>query len=52
MNYIIRKKERKDCADVAHVVTVAWNETYKGIVSDEFLDNLYKNEKQRAINLY
>lgn len=27
MSYIIRKKERKDCKDIAHVVTGAWNET-------------------------
>ena len=52
MNYKIRKKERKDCAEVAHVVTIAWNETYKGIVSDEFLDNLYSNEEERARNSY
>ena len=52
MNYIIRKKERKDCADVAHVVTVAWNETYKGIVPDDFLEGLYLNEEERAINSY
>ena len=52
MNYTIRKKERKDCSDVAHVVTVAWNETYKGIVPDEFLNNLYLNEKERATNSY
>ena len=36
MNYLIRKKEKKDCKDVAHVVTIAWNETYKGIVPDSF----------------
>ena len=35
MDYIIRKKERKDCQEVAHVVTVAWNETYRGIVPDD-----------------
>jgi len=52
MSYKIRKKERKDCADVAHVVTVAWNETYKGIVPDEFLNNLYSNEEKRAKNSY
>ena len=46
MDYKIRKKERKDCADVAHVVTVAWNETYRGIVPDEFLDNLYNMKKK------
>jgi hypothetical protein len=27
MEYKIRKKERKDCSEVAHLVTVAWNET-------------------------
>ena len=52
MNYIIRKKEKDDCFQVAHVVTVAWNETYRGIVPDEFLDNLYLNEKERAENSY
>ena len=52
MNYVIRKKERKDCADVAHVVTIAWNETYRGIVPDEFLDNLYTNEGQRTKNSF
>lgn len=52
VNYIIRKKERKDCADVAHVVTVAWNETYRGVVPDEFLANLYTNEEERAKNSY
>lgn len=52
MNYIIRKKERKDCADVAYVVTVAWNETYKGMVPDDFLEELYLNEEDRAINSY
>lgn len=50
MSYIIRKRQQKDCNDIANVVTVAWNETYKGIVSDEFLANLHKNKEQRAIN--
>ncbi len=52
MNYVIRKKERDDCAAVAHVVTVAWNETYKGIVPDDFLKSLYENEEVRAKNSY
>jgi predicted acetyltransferase len=52
MKYKIRKKERKDCFEVAHVVTLAWNETYKGIVSDDFLKGLYLNEKKRANNSY
>lgn len=41
MNYLIRKRTKEDCASVAHVVTVAWNETYKGIVNDDFLNDLY-----------
>ena len=48
MNYSIRKKEKKDCKDVAHVVTIAWNETYKGIVPDSFLEELKYNENERA----
>ena len=48
MNYLIRKKEKKDCKDVAHVVTIAWNETYKGIVPDSFLEELKYNENERA----
>lgn len=52
MNYLIRRKTKEDCASVAHVVTVAWNETYKGIVNDDFLNGLYENEEQRTINSY
>ena len=52
MEYIIRKKQRKDCKDVAHIITVAWNETYRGIVPDKFLDNLYNTEEERAKNSY
>ena len=40
MNYTIRKRERKDCFDVANVTVLAWNETYKGIVPDEELNRL------------
>ena len=50
MDYVIRKREKRDCKDIAHVVTVSWNETYKGIVSDDFLKNLYKSEEVRATN--
>ena len=48
MEYLIRRKEQKDCEGVAHVVTVAWNETYKGIVPDYFLEELKNNEHGRA----
>lgn len=52
MKYNIRRRERKDCKDIARVVTKSWNETYKGIVSNEFLDDLYKNEESRAKNSF
>ena len=48
MEYIIRKRKSKDCYDLAHVVTIAWNETYKGIVPDWFLETLKVNEEERA----
>ena len=51
MDYIIRRREKSDCKEIAHVITMAWNETYKGIVPDDFLNNLYKNEEERAISL-
>lgn len=48
MKYIIRRREQKDCKTIAHIVTVAWQQTYRGIVNDEFLDNLSINEKERG----
>ena len=48
MDYIIRRRELKDCEGIARVVTIAWNETYKGIVPDWFLEELKVNEKERA----
>ena len=50
MEYVIRKMKKSDCKDVTHVITIAWNETYRGIVPDEILDNLYLNEKERTNN--
>lgn len=52
MEYNIRKRERKDCFEIAHVVTITWNETYKGIVPDWFLEELKINEKERANKIY
>ena len=52
MDYIIRKMNKNDCFSVAKIVTTAWNETYRGIVNDEFLDNLYLNEQERANTFY
>lgn len=52
MNYVIRKGTKEDCKAIAHVVTIGWNETYKGIVPDWFLEELKSNEKQRAEKMY
>ena len=48
MKYLIRKRELKDCHDIAHIVTIAWNETYQGIVPSWFLEDLKNNETERA----
>lgn len=48
MGFFIRRREKGDCKAIAHVVTVAWNETYKGIVPDWFLKELEANEPKRA----
>ena len=47
-NYLIREKEQKDCKGIAHVVTISWNETYKGIVPNWFLEELKNNENERS----
>lgn len=52
MRYTIRRRTKEDCKDIAHVVTVAWNETYKGIVPDWFLEELKNNEDERAKKTY
>lgn len=51
MNYSIRKMKKSDCFSVARIVTTAWNETYRGIVNDDFLENLYLKDQERANNL-
>ena len=50
MEYKIRKRELSDCKDIARVVTISWNETYKGIVPDWFLEELKSNEDERTKN--
>ena len=52
MDYKIRKMIKEDSKAVSHVVTVAWNETYPGIVPDDFLKLLIENEDLRAEKTY
>ena len=48
----IRKEKRKDVFDIAHIVTVEWNSTYRGIVSDSELQRLKETEEERAKKSY
>lgn len=48
MNVVIRKKELKDCAACERVTTLGWQQTYHGIVNDEFLNGLDENEAERT----
>ena len=50
MDYLIRRRERKDCKSIANIVTISWNETYQDIVPKWFLDELKNNEEERAKN--
>ena len=52
MNYVIRRRERKDCEAIAKLITVCWNDTYRGLVSDGFLNGLYENENKRIKSSY
>lgn len=52
MEYVIRRRERKDCMSIANIVTISWNETYQGIVPKWFLDELKNNEEERAKKSY
>lgn len=47
MNCLIRKKQKTDCEGVQKVITLAWQQTYKGIINDEFLNALSLNENER-----
>lgn len=52
MNYKIRRRERKDCKSIANIVTISWDETYKDIVPEWFLDELKNNEEERTKKSY
>lgn len=48
MRYIIRKREYKDLEAIERVVTLGWNQTYKGLVSDRVLDVIREKESLRV----
>lgn len=47
---IIRKRKKEDCAFIQKIVTTSWQQTYRGIVSDTFLNNLPQTEEMRIQN--
>ena len=51
MFYSIKEIEKNDIYDYMFVNTYAWNETYRGIVADEFLDKIKNELKQNVERL-
>ena len=50
MDYIIRDCEEKDITGITKVITTSWNETYKGLVPDDYLKNMKNTESERTKN--
>ena len=48
MEYDIRELGKADCYDYMYVNTYAWNETYRGIINDDFLDKII-NELEKNV---
>ena len=48
MNYVIRDSKKEDSFDIIHVITISWNETYKGIISSNILEEMYNTEDERS----
>ena len=47
MKWNIEKSKKDDCKAIVEFITKTWNETYRGIVNNEFLDNLQITEEKR-----
>ena len=45
MPYLIRNSEKADAYDITHVITLVWNETYRGLVPDNSYGQLEKVKK-------
>ena len=51
MKYIIEKMDKNNVTDYARVNALAWKESYKGIVNDDFLELINQEEEiQKTIN--
>lgn len=47
----IRKRRIEDSYELAHNIAVVWNTTYKGIIDEDFLTDLFNNENHSAERL-
>ena len=52
MSYLIRLATESDCEKLSKLKHDVWNETYRGIYSDEKIDNFdYEKNKNKFLNL-
>ena len=53
MNIVIRKAKESDCKQLSIIKKQVWNDTYRGIYSDEKLDNFeyHKHEEKFKSNI-
>ena len=49
-DFIIRKATLSDCEAIGHIHTISWQQSYKGIIPQDYLDNL--SEAERATQCY
>ena len=47
MRWNVERSKKEDCMAIAEFITITWNETYRGIVNDAFLDDLKNTEEKR-----
>lgn len=48
MNYELKEIEKADLYDYMYVNTYAWDETYRGIIPDKFLDKIKEELNQNV----
>ena len=48
--FTIRKATKADAHDIATVLTLSWKSAYRGIMTDDFLDNLSVEKREERIN--
>ena len=52
MNYLIRLANKNDCDNLSRLKQQIWGETYRGIYSDEKIDNFdYQKNSEKFLNI-